>query len=229
MRPRRLAILVSASTPDERSLSLCLGLDSLRTDARQLPACFVLDLASGAFRPRAPTPHEVLGIAEPPATSAEAAGTRVQVCHAGTCRELTVPELPPIDDTGRAPGRARRAGSPIRAPASASARSAAGSTRRSSIPSWSRATCGRSTTPTSRARSIASRSRTSRPAGSSTASSGPRPARTAAATTSAAASRMIHAGDGVALLATGRNAGDLTLLDARGTTVARHRIPICKP
>ncbi|HWU87232.1 MAG TPA: hypothetical protein VN253_08155, partial [Kofleriaceae bacterium] len=41
--------------------------------------------------------------------------------------------------------------------------------------------------------------------------------------------RMIHAGGGIALLDGGRATGDLTLLDARGKVVARHRLPVCQP
>lgn len=89
--------LVSASAPDDRSLSLCVGVQSYGGGAPRLPACFVLDLASGAFRPRAPTPREALGKPEPgdgTATSVAIDGTRVAVCRAGACRDVSIPELP---------------------------------------------------------------------------------------------------------------------------------------
>src|SRR6185503_20096152 len=47
---------------------------------------------SGAFRPRAPTPHEALFLEERP-VSASVEGARVKACRAGACRELEIPEL----------------------------------------------------------------------------------------------------------------------------------------
>lgn len=96
-------VLVSASAPDARSLSLCVAVESYGDAPARLPACFVLDIAAGAFRPRAPTAHEALRRDEPGDTTIQRDGTRVTVCHAGACRGVTIPELAtrdPDDPTG---------------------------------------------------------------------------------------------------------------------------------
>jgi WD40 repeat protein len=87
--------LVSATPPDERSLSLCVEADAdIRGHKPGLPACFVVDLATGAYRPRALTPREALGKEDPSGATATIHGRRATVCRAGACRELTIAELP---------------------------------------------------------------------------------------------------------------------------------------
>jgi WD40 repeat protein len=90
--------LGSASAPDDRTVSLCVGVTAYGDDRPQLPACFVVELASGAYRPRAPTPREALGQREPAAITTAIEGAKVTLCRAGACRELAIPELPTGDD-----------------------------------------------------------------------------------------------------------------------------------
>ncbi len=85
--------LVSARASDDRSLSLCYGASAYDDAPVGPPACFVLELASGAFRPRPPTAPEVLRRPEPGAAVATLDGARVTVCHARACRDVPIPEL----------------------------------------------------------------------------------------------------------------------------------------
>jgi len=74
------------------TLQLCVARD---TGDAAMPTCFSLDVASGIYRPRAPSAGEILRRTAPdPATaSATHAGARVKVCRAGRCRTLGVPEI----------------------------------------------------------------------------------------------------------------------------------------
>jgi len=285
--------LLSASTPDERSISFCLGDDPLRAEGRQLPACFLLELASGTFRPRAPTAHEVLELAAPPATTVEAAGTQVKVCRAGACRALTVSGPVELDmgqaavsadgslfaaitdQVGTAPDAKESGHAAVYDVATGRLLRRLAIGGGSASISFVADTLVVTNTPCAGPCSTSwlVDPRTGKRLGAvggadfNTSSLDPVPVkgdvwafneddvlgevdrfvfqdlktgrivhrleRSAACPDDSldktgCGVRMVHAGDGVALLGAGRNAGDITLLDARGATIARYRAPICK-
>src|SRR5262249_6405507 len=71
-------------------------IDASLFERTELPTCFEVDLASGAYRPRAATADEALGRPEQvraPVTAKIRDGKEVSVCRDGACRTLAVPEL----------------------------------------------------------------------------------------------------------------------------------------
>jgi WD40 repeat protein len=85
--------LVSVAPVGAGSISLCVEHVAWSRKRPELPACFVVDLTSGTYRPRPAEPDEVLGRSGPRSVTAKVSGEVVTVCKDGACRELAVPEL----------------------------------------------------------------------------------------------------------------------------------------
>ncbi len=73
-----------------------------------------MDTASGAFRPRAPTAYEALLAERSRAARARLDRGELEVCHAGACRRLAVPEEDGGDTINE--GESLHRGQPRRAP-----------------------------------------------------------------------------------------------------------------
>ena len=81
---------------DGDGLALCV--QSVRYSLREPrasppPACFHVDLATGAWTPRAPSPRQILGDAEPAtgAATVRVDGDRASVCRGGACTTVLLP------------------------------------------------------------------------------------------------------------------------------------------
>jgi hypothetical protein len=93
-RPDIQPELASAAVVGGDAISFCIDASSF--ERTELPTCFEIDLASGAYRPRAATPYEALGRPEQepaPVTAKIRDGKQVAVCRDGACRTIAVPEL----------------------------------------------------------------------------------------------------------------------------------------
>jgi WD40 repeat protein len=80
--------VLTSWTATRTTIELCVDTDRDRGH----PACFTVDVAAGTYTPRAPTTRERLGPGrvDPDAPTVHANGRRVEVCHAGHCRELEI-------------------------------------------------------------------------------------------------------------------------------------------
>ncbi len=68
------SVLVSAMPVGAGSISLCVERVAWSRQRPELPTCFVVDLASGAYRPRPAEPDEVLGLSGPRSVTAKVHG-----------------------------------------------------------------------------------------------------------------------------------------------------------